>query len=227
MKVTPGSMAALLVTVSLAISACTPLQPAPDGGGAPSIGPTSVPTTAPTTVPEGESAGEAPTEVVDSLAGTAWVLESFGTRGAENPVVGEISITLEFTDDGQITGSAGCNTYNGAYQLQGDSLIFGEVVSTLMACVDTALMDQEILYLDALQSVREVALEGDRLTITYNEGQGVLNFVRADATPEQETPATTTPAPEANTPTEPAQGFLYDVASSRDQAQGPVLYALT
>lgn len=206
MNMTPRSIVALLFVFTLLITACTPLQPAPPPGSS----------GAPTTVPETDNGndGENGTEngtgtegdAVDNLAGTQWVLESFGAPGAETAVVGEMPVTLEFSNDGQVSGNGGCNSYSGAYQIQEGTLMLGEVISTLMACVDTALMDQEILYLDALQTVSDFTIDGDHLTITYDEGQGALNFVRAEGTPEQEEiPATSTPAPEANAPT---QDFL-------------------
>ena len=152
-----------------------------------------------------------PTETVpetnseDSLANTQWVLESFGTVGSETPVVGENAVTLEFASDGQVGGSASCNSYGGSYSVQDNTLVLAEIVSTLMACVDTALMEQEVQYLDALQTVSEFQVDGDRLTITYDDGQGVLNFISASAnTPEEEAPPTDTPAPEAEVPSTPA-----------------------
>jgi putative lipoprotein len=144
--------------------------------------------------------------------GTQWALESFGTPGAETPVIGETPPTLEFTLDGQVGGNGGCNSFGGSYQVEGNTLVLGEIVSTLVACVDTALMNQEVEYLNALQTVTQFQVDGDRLAITYNEGQGILNFVSAAATltetpaPEAEAPVT---EPVAESPTGDSQNFIW------------------
>lgn len=135
------------------------------------------------------------TSGTDSLAGTRWTLVSWGAPSAETPVIGESTITLEFAD-GQINGSGGCNSYGGSYQTQGDTLLLGEIASTLMACVDNAVMEQETNYFAALQTAGDFQVNGDQLTIAYNGG--VLTFVAAGAAPaEENAPPTATPAPEA------------------------------
>lgn len=184
------------VALSLLLAACTPLQP----GAAP----TPIPATPPSAETEAtntpESAPESASE--DPLVGTQWVLQSFGAPGSESATVGETAVTLEFSNNGQVDGNAGCNSFSGSYQVvEGNTLAFGEIISTLMACVDTAQMDQEILYLEALQTVSTFQIEGDRLIVTYDDGQSVLNFINATASPsEEEAPATETPAPEAAAP---------------------------
>ncbi|MCC6456703.1 MAG: META domain-containing protein [Caldilineaceae bacterium] len=184
------NFAKLLLICTLLLAACTPLQP---GDTAPS---------APISPLRPESSSENP------LAGTQWTLTAFGKAGAETPVVGEKPITLEFTSDGQATGNGGCNSYGGTYQAQHSALSFGEMVSTLVACVDSALMDQETRYFTALQTVDEFVLTEDELTIYYDGGQGMLHFVKSEAASapsptvgaeQEETPpsATSTPEPEA------------------------------
>lgn len=115
------------------------------------------------------------------LANTQWQLESFGPVGAETPVVEGSTVTLEFDATGQAGGSGGCNSYGTEYQVQNGTLVFGEIVSTLMACADENIGEQEQQYYQALETAGEFEVSGDRLTIYYNDGQGVLNFVSADA----------------------------------------------
>jgi heat shock protein HslJ len=188
------NFAKLFLIFALTVTACTPLQ----SGQPPSTAPTS---------PLRPESSENP------LADTHWTLTAFGKAGAEMAVVGERPITLEFTSDGQAAGTGGCNSYGGTYQVQHSTLSFGEMVSTLVACVDSALMDQETQYFTALQTVDEFVLTEDQLTIYYDGGQGMLHFVSsAAATPgstegaegaeetdgEETSPsATSTPEPEA------------------------------
>lgn len=184
-------VAALFLTLSLLLAACTTSQPGAT--------PTSVPDAPPSAPNTPATGGE------DSLMGTLWVLESFGTPSAETAVTGETPLTLEFTLDGQVGGYGGCNSFGGSYTVEGNRLVLGEIVSTLVACVDTTLMNQEVEYLNALQTVAEFQVDGDRLAITYHEGQGTLNFISAAANPtEEEATPTETPAPEAAAPSTPA-----------------------
>jgi len=96
-------------------------------------------------------------------------------------VVAGSTVTLEFGADGQATGTAGCNAYGGRYQVQGGSISFQEIVSTLMACADEQVMGQEQQYLQALGTTGKFEISGDRLTIAFDSGQGALKYARANA----------------------------------------------
>jgi heat shock protein HslJ len=108
------------------------------------------------------------------LAGTQWTLVSYGAPDDPTPVIGGSGVTLALGEDGHASGSGGCNSYGGSYTVEGDTLQFSEVVSTLMACVDSDLMDQEQAYLDALNSASAFTLDGDRLTISDEDGQQLV-----------------------------------------------------
>jgi heat shock protein HslJ len=110
------------------------------------------------------------------LANSKWTLTLFGAPDAETPVVAGSTITLAFDANGQAGGSSGCNTYGGSYEVQGDQLRFGELISTLIACVDQGVMEQEMTYLTALQSAGRFAIDGDMLRVWYDDEQGVLVF---------------------------------------------------
>jgi heat shock protein HslJ len=113
------------------------------------------------------------------LTNSQWKLVSFGESGAETPVVEGPSITLEFEEEGQVGGSGGCNSYGAKYEMQGNTLTVQEITSTLMACKDEQVMEQEQQYFQALQSAASFEITGDALTIWYKDGQGRLNFVKA------------------------------------------------
>jgi hypothetical protein len=98
-----------------------------------------------------------------SLEGITWLLDKT-IPGSE--------ITALF-DNGQLSGSAGCNSYNGAYsttKAAGKNQIkVGPLATTMMMC-DEALMEQEGLYMSALQSATEFTIEGFALSISYPGG---------------------------------------------------------
>jgi heat shock protein HslJ len=108
-----------------------------------------------------------------------WKLVSFGKSGAETPVIEGSSITLEFEEKGQLGGSGGCNSYGGTYEMQGNTLAIKSITSTLMACADGQITQQEQQYFGALQSATGFEISGDNLTILYEDGQSKLNFVKA------------------------------------------------
>lgn len=60
------------------------------------------------------------------------------TRIGEADVPAEVPVSMTF-EDGHVSGSGGCNRFMGSYQLTGESLGFGQLAGTLMACPDKAM----------------------------------------------------------------------------------------
>jgi heat shock protein HslJ len=106
-----------------------------------------------------------------TLEGTTWLLDKT-IPGSE--------ITAEFTPatgtgDAEVKGSAGCNTYTGTYVILTravgrNRIEIGPLATTRMAC-DEALMEQESLYLAALEAATHYRIEGFTLTIVYPGGE--------------------------------------------------------
>lgn len=84
-------------------------------------------------------------------------------------VIPDTELTIEFSD-GQVAGSSGCNAFGGAYTQNGSDLQFGEMATTLMACLDTGVMEQESAYLAALQAVTTFSADENSLTLS---GEGI------------------------------------------------------
>lgn len=73
-------------------------------------------------------------------------------------------ITLIFAEDGNLTGSSGCNTYNSSYEIDGDLITIGPIASTMMACSEPdMIMDQEFAYLQMLETVTNYQIKGNEL----------------------------------------------------------------
>lgn len=102
-----------------------------------------------------------------SLTG-AWKLTSYGPADAQTPVVADVEAGLTFNEDGTVTGNAGCNGLGGSYTVEGDQVIFSEVVSTLMAC-DDPRMEQEDAVVQVLNGTATFKIEGNTLTLTNND----------------------------------------------------------
>jgi heat shock protein HslJ len=107
-----------------------------------------------------------------------WNLVSFGPNGTEKPLVQGSRVTLLLAD-GKAGGFGGCNAYGGTYQITGNNQIsFSQMTSTLMACADNNVTQQEQQYLQALSSASRYEVNGNSLRITYP--QGVLVFEAAN-----------------------------------------------
>ena len=116
-----------------------------------------------------------------SLDNTQWKLLFFREGEVETPVIDGSNLTLVFEADQRAGGSGGCNSFGGTYQTQGENLKFSDLVSTLMACADMSLTDQEGQYMSKLQAAERYEISGDQLTIWHSGGNGRLIFTRASA----------------------------------------------
>ncbi|HET7010324.1 MAG TPA: META domain-containing protein [Anaerolineales bacterium] len=107
-----------------------------------------------------------------------WTLVSLGPQGEETTSIEGSPITIELGPDGTVSGSAGCNSFGGAFELQGSTLTFKDVSSTLMACSDESVTQLEQQFLEALRTAIRFELTGESLTIWYGDGQSKLELVR-------------------------------------------------
>jgi heat shock protein HslJ len=105
------------------------------------------------------------------LSGTSW--EVTGYNNGKQAVIGTLAgtnLTADFGKDGNLSGNAGCNTYSGAYKVNGDQITIGPLVSTMMACSEPeGVMEQETQYLAALQSAATYQIEGNVLQLRTKE----------------------------------------------------------
>ena len=101
------------------------------------------------------------------LSGTSW--EVTGYNNGKQAVTGTLAgtnLTADFGKDGNLSGNVGCNTYSGAYKVNGDQITIGPLASTMMACSEPAgVMEQEAQYLAALQSAATYQIEGNVLQL--------------------------------------------------------------
>ncbi len=85
-----------------------------------------------------------------------------------------LQLTLEA---GGVAGFAGCNRFMGSYTLDGESLAFGPLAATMMACIDQG--DQEQRFLAALQATATWRLEDGELVLLDADGRPRLRFAAA------------------------------------------------
>lgn len=138
-----------------------------------------LPTTTTANTPESVATVPAAELTAAALVDSSWQLATYGAPDAQITVIGATPITLVFGNGGQVSGDGGCNAYSGTYQVADNTLAFGEMVSTLRACVDADVTDQEQEYLQALQSAGRFERTAEVLAIWYDNQASVLNFVPA------------------------------------------------
>src|SRR6185295_120894 len=89
------------------------------------------------------------------LTGIDWRLVSLGPTGAETSVVAGTTVTLRLGEDNRASGSTGCNSFSGTYQVRGDNISFSRLVSTRRACLDQNANEQEQRFLSTLGAAKD------------------------------------------------------------------------
>jgi heat shock protein HslJ len=116
-----------------------------------------------------------PTVDANPLAGTAWLVSSID---GQPPVAGRTPL-VRFDED-TVTGSGGCNDFDGRYSLDGDRLIVVSIGTTADTCSDQKAQDLEDELLKTLrEDPRFIALD-DALTLVGTSSEIVIRLVPAD-----------------------------------------------
>lgn len=111
-----------------------------------------------------------------SLANTYWKLLDLNGQ----PVslgAGKKELHMVLTAEGnQVRGFSGCNQFRGTYELSDDQLQFGQMASTMMACVEGMEMEQEQQFLKVISNTKRFSIRGESLTIYGAEDRLILRF---------------------------------------------------
>ena len=111
-----------------------------------------------------------------ALVGPEWVLTGLDFR---EPAPAEPEINITFAEDGSVSGSSGCNRFNGKFEEGADlgSISPGPFMSTMMAC-EPAAMELEQLFLQRLGSATRFSFWLGHLTLAWQgeDGGGMLMF---------------------------------------------------
>jgi heat shock protein HslJ len=106
------------------------------------------------------------------LVGTTWVLDGLISGDAISSTMGERA-TLELADDGTISGSTGCRTFSGRYELNDSSVTVTELANDDRACPGLESQDEHVLAV--IGDGFGAAVDGNRLTLTDGDlGLGYL-----------------------------------------------------
>jgi heat shock protein HslJ len=113
---------------------------------------------------------------VAELEGSEWIL---GSLDGQTPL-GGTQISLAF-EEGTAGGFAGCNSYGGAYGVDGEALSILDIAITAQACLEPeGVMAQESVYLAALLEVVSFRVADERLELSDAAGATRLIYRRQE-----------------------------------------------
>jgi heat shock protein HslJ len=105
----------------------------------------------------------------NSIVG-GWELVSYGDTASQITAASiDFNTFIDFGEDGELTGNVGCNSFGGDYEVEGNQITFGSIISTLMAC-EEPINQQESAVLKTFTGTATYDLSGDTLTITSEDG---------------------------------------------------------
>jgi len=108
-------------------------------------------------------ATSAPDAVPLALLDKSWVAVEI-----EGKAPATAASRLEFRRDGSVSGSGGCNSFQGAVTFEGDRVRFGPLAATMKMCPDP-IMQQEQGFFRALNATKRIESGENQLRL-YDDG---------------------------------------------------------
>ena len=105
------------------------------------------------------------------LAGTRWLLDTLVDGGTASSTLGEPAV-LELGQDGALTASTGCRQIGGSWSSDGEKLVVDAAYDTFGCPPPADRQDEHVLGVLAARPVATV--DGDRLTLTADDGRGLV-----------------------------------------------------
>ena len=99
------------------------------------------------------------------LEGTTWVVDTLMQGDISTPIPPGASAPTLLFDDGTVAVDTSCNTGTGPYRAVADTVTFGPIAMTRMACTDPVTIAVEPMVLEVLRGTATVEIEGDSLTL--------------------------------------------------------------
>jgi heat shock protein HslJ len=102
--------------------------------------------------------------------GVAWHLQCVGPASSDicDPMVGNSACTIQFEENGVVTGTSACNTCTGTYSYVSTTGLQIHWTCTEMACAD---LDAWLAYGETVVGTNSFDVSGERLVLTC-EGAG-------------------------------------------------------
>ncbi len=109
--------------------------------------------------------------------GVDWTLTSYLDTETAEVISVPFGVTATLLlQDGAASGSAGCNQFNGSYQIEGTSLSFSEEMAVTLALCEDDVQAVEDAYLSSLGEVDGWMIDAEALELSNSFGDVILTF---------------------------------------------------
>lgn len=114
---------------------------------------------------------------LQQLQNRTWIVTQIGSQMIQTAPTARNIPSLQFDEATQrVSGADGCNRLMGSYQATGDTLVFSQMASTKMACIDNTLPNQ---FNTALTNVTNYQVYNNTLKLLDRHGNLLIEFTRA------------------------------------------------
>lgn len=110
--------------------------------------------------------------LLSQLTGNEWNVTSIQGKVLKTGDELEKLPTLNFSEDGKLFGSTGCNNFNGSFKLTGSSLSLDPGAITKMMCPGNTEMD----LLNAFRQVTSLKMDGSTLNL-LNGSNSIMSLL--------------------------------------------------
>jgi heat shock protein HslJ len=109
---------------------------------------------------------------IASIQSKRWTLTTMnGAKQEKSPIWMEFDPATH-----RFNGNGGCNKVSGEYQLEGNEISFGKVISTRMACIDPQGNERESAFLRMLSDRTYTVKFEDQLLQFRDSGRVAMSF---------------------------------------------------
>ncbi|MFJ9827076.1 META domain-containing protein [Streptomyces sp. NPDC101160] len=114
------------------------------------------------------------------VAGTHWTIGAVTVDGVRSAAPS--GALMDFTKDGRVQGTSGCNGFDAAVAVRGDALTVSDPTVTAMGCPDDRMRFEDAL-LRSLKGEITAKLKGGALSLTSADGRYRVELTAEPATP--------------------------------------------
>jgi heat shock protein HslJ len=109
-----------------------------------------------------------------------WSLSSLaGPDTIMTPVLDGTAITAQFSPDGKLTGSTGCNPYSARYMVHETGIVISRVTATSVPCPTSSATVQELQYIADTEKAAYLRASDRDVTFYGTDGKPLLVFLPA------------------------------------------------
>lgn len=100
-------------------------------------------------------------DLLTQLGSTEWNVKSLLGKSLNAADITKGLPSINFSDNGKLFGSTGCNSFTGSYKLEGTKLSLDPGAMTKMMCSDNTEQD----FLNAINQVTNLKMDGNTLNL--------------------------------------------------------------